>query len=322
MYFFMLFLGILGGICFGVQGPVNSALGKKTDVFESSLISFFCGSLISLLIALIFGNGDFLLLKNIRFWQILGGVYGVVNVCVTVAAIPVLGAAFTLTIIMLGQILAGSIIDLFGFFESPIKEINFFDIAGIFVVIIGIILIYFGSINKNEKPKNDDEKVDFNKEKSSFYNGKKNNGKIFLMIFLSLIAGILGAMQSPTNASLAKLIGNWEGTFVSFFVGTIILIPISLIAGKGKLKPLLHVEIKPWMCIGGLYGVLGIFLNLYTVQTLGTALLVLCSMVGQLFSGLIIDSFGLFQTKKIKVSFLRILGIIVIVFGIILKESF
>lgn len=300
MYFYMLCLGILGGICFGIQGPVNTALGKRTDVFQASLISFFGGMILSGLIAIFLGNGDFLLLKEVKFWQCLGGIYGIINVCVTVAAIPVLGAALSFTLIMLGQILSGSVIDFFGLFGSLKTQLSISRIFGILIIIIGVILIYFGSIKKSEKEV------------------KSNKWKIFFMIISSLLAGILGAMQSPTNASLAKLIGNWEGTFISFFVGTLTLIFIVLIKNKGRLKTMKNVGIKPWMMIGGSYGVLGIFLNLYTVQFLGTTLLVSCTMIGQLSAGLIIDTFGLIQTKKVKINFIRILGIIVIAIGILL----
>lgn len=300
MYFYMLFLGILGGVCFGIQGPVNTALGKRTDVFQASLISFFGGMIISGLIAVFLGNGDFFLLKEVKFWQCLGGIYGIINVCVTVAAIPVLGAALSFTLIMLGQILSGAVIDFFGLFGSLKTQLSISRIFGILIIIIGVILIYFGSIKKSEKEV------------------KSNKWKIFFMIISSLLAGILGAMQSPTNASLAKLIGNWEGTFISFFVGTLALILVVLIKNKGRLKTMKNVGIKPWMMIGGSYGVLGIFLNLYTVQFLGTTLLVSCTMIGQLSAGLIIDTFGLIQTKKVKINFIRIFGIIVIAIGILL----
>lgn len=309
MYFFMLFLGILGGVFFAVQGPVNSALGKQTGVFEASLISFFGGTLISLIIAIIFGNGDFSLLKNVKFWQILGGLYGVVNVCVTVAAIPVLGAALTLTIIMFGQILAGCLIDSFGFFDSQKTNFTIYKFWGILIFVIGIILIYFGSVKKSFC-KNEEQESQNKIEKS------KNNVKTLLMIVLSLIAGILGAMQSPTNGSLAKLVGNWESTFISFLMGTLTLFLIVLLINKGKLKPIKSVGVKPWMFIGGLYGVCGIFLNLYVVQFLETTILVSCSMIGQLSCGLFIDTFGLIRTEKRKINILRILGILVIALGI------
>ena len=301
----MLFLAILSGVFFAVQGPVNTALGKRISVFQASFVSFLGGTLVSGLLVLLIGQGDFSKFSQLKLWQVIGGLYGLVNVCVTILVIPVLGAALTLTTIMLGQLLAGAVIDRFGFLGSAVIEVSFWRFAGIAVVAAGIVLIYFGSLNREAK----------NKDKES------RNFKKILMLFLSVIAGILGAMQSPTNASMAGVIGSWEGTFVSFVVGTVALIPVTLVANKGKIRSVRGSGVKPWMIIGGLYGVGGIFLSLYTVSKLGTALQVACGMIGQLSSGLILDTFGLIQTTKVKINVLRILGIALIIAGVILVQK-
>ncbi len=298
----MSILAILSGLCFAVQGPVNTALGKRTDVFEATMISFLGGTLTSLLLVFLIGKGDISSIKYAKLWQLIGGFYGAANVSVIVAAIPVLGAALALSIIMLGQLFAGVFIDAFGLLGSAKMEISIWRIIGIILVAAGIFLIYFGSSKNQSKEKSDNKKSQF---------------IVILMLILSFLAGILGAMQSPTNASLASVVGNWEGTFISFLVGFVAMIPLSLIAGKGKLKKLTNVGIKPWMLIGGLYGVGGIFLSLFTVMKLGTALQVACGMVGQLSGGIIIDSFGLIQTPKVKINFLRLLGLLVILAGVV-----
>ncbi|MCR4742003.1 MAG: DMT family transporter [Treponema sp.] len=302
MTILMSILAILSGLCFAVQGPVNTALGKRTDVFEATMISFLGGTLTSLLLVFLIGKGDISSIKYAKLWQLIGGFYGAANVSVIVAAIPVLGAALALSIIMLGQLFAGVFIDAFGLLGSAKMEISIWRIIGIILVAAGIFLIYFGSSKNQSKEKSDNKKSQF---------------IVILMLILSFLAGILGAMQSPTNASLASVVGNWEGTFISFLVGFVAMIPLSLIAGKGKLKKLTNVGIKPWMLIGGLYGVGGIFLSLFTVMKLGTALQVACGMVGQLSGGIIIDSFGLIQTPKVKINFLRLLGLLVILAGVV-----
>lgn len=302
MTIFMSILAILSGFCFAIQGPVNTALGKRTDVFQATMISFCGGALTSLLLVFIIGKGDISCLRMAKFWQLIGGFYGAVNVSVIIAAIPVLGAALALSIIMLGQLFAGVFIDAFGLLGTVKVEISIWRIIGIILVAAGIFLIYFGS-SKNQS-----------EEKSK---SKRSQFIVFFMLILSFVAGILGAMQSPTNASLASLVGNWESTFISFVVGFIVMIPLCLIAGKGKLKKLTNAGIKPWMLIGGLYGVGGIFLSLFTVMKLGTALQVACGMVGQLSGGILIDSFGLIQTPKVKINILRFLGLLVILSGVV-----
>ena len=146
----MLFLAIIGGSCFAIQGPINTALGKRISVFQASFISFLGGSIISLIILIFFGDGDFSKYSNLKSWQLIGGLYGLINVCATIAAFPVLGAALALTTIMLGQLIAGIFIDSFGFFDSPVLQVSPLRIVGIATVALGIILIYLGSNKKNE----------------------------------------------------------------------------------------------------------------------------------------------------------------------------
>ncbi len=295
----MLLLAIVGGSCFAIQGPINTALGKRISVFQASFISFLGGSLISLIIVIIFGDGDFSKYSNLKSWQLIGGLYGLVNVCATIAAFPVLGAALALTTIMLGQLIAGLFIDSFGFFDSPVLQVSPLRIVGIMTVALGIILIYLGS-----------------KKKAG--NSSSSNSLRILMLLFCFFGGVCGAMQSPTNASMAAVIGNWEGTFISFIVGTFALIPISLIANKGRVMPLKGVGLKAWMLIGGAFGVGGIFFSIYTVGSLGTAIQVASYMIGQLTCGLLFDTFGLIQTEKVKINLLRVIGILIIILGVFL----
>lgn len=307
MYFIMSVLAVFAGVFFAVQGPINTALGKRTSVFQAAAVSFLGGAVISGIIALILRRGDLGQIKNAPFWQLIGGCYGAVNVAVTIAAIPVVGAALALTAIMFGQILAAAVIDGFGLLGSPKVNISSLRIAGIIFVAAGILMIYFGSQEKKEG------------EKST--SAKKGRGKAIIIMFLAFLAGILGAMQSPTNAALASVIGSWEGTFVSFIAGFVVLLPITLAANKGRLKPMTKVGIKWWMLTGGLCGVGGIFLNIFTVPSLGTALQVACGMLGQLTAGILIDSLGLIQTQKVKINFLRVLGVLTIACGVVLVTA-
>ena len=311
MYILMLVLAICSGLFFAVQGPVNAALGKRTSVFQGSLISFFGGTVISAILMLIIGNGDLSRISSTQVWQIIGGLYGVINVGMIIVAIPLLGAALTLTVIMLGQLSAGVVIDHFGLFGSKATVISGFRVAGILTITAGIILIYIGSLDKvmGRLHVGPDGKPAEPRHKGTYR---------IIMLFLTFVAGIFGAIQSPTNASLAGVVGNWEGTFISFVVGTIALIPITLIANKGKFVSIRKNDIKPWMLLGGIYGVGGIFLSLLTVVTLGTAMQVACGMIGQLSGGMIIDTFGLISAPKVPVNKKRLTGIFIILAGVVI----
>ncbi len=304
MYFGMSLLAIAAGLSFAVQGPVNSALGKRTHALWATFISFLGGTIILIPVLLLVGNGSLMDVTKAQPWQFLGGLYGAFNVCVTILAMPVLGVALPLTAVMLGQMLSGAIIDGFGLLGVEKANVTGFRVAGIIAVFFGILLIYLGSA----KGASEEKKGEFAQKK----------GKRLVVLSLCFIGGVLGGMQSPTNAVLASVIGNWESTFMSFAIGVVSVGIVMLIVGKGKIKPMRGVGVKPWMLIGGLYGVIGIFLNLYTVSTLGAAFEVACCNVGQLSTGLIIDGFGLLGTEKVKVEKDRVIGVAVIMVGVVL----
>lgn len=296
---FLIIFAVLGGISFAVQGPVNSALGKRIGVMQASFFSFLGGSLITLVIVLFHGSGHFGEISHVKIWQVLGGFYGAANVCVSVAAIPVLGTALTLMTILLGQLIMGAVIDEFGLFDTVAITITPLRLAGILVVGVGILLIYYGSRSKNQE---------------------NRDSRTTLYLLLSFLAGVLGAMQSPTNAALAKTIGSWESSMVAFVVGLLGIAIVLPFACKGKWIPdSADISgIKWWMVIGGAYGVFGIFSCLYTIGGLGTALQVVCCMLGQLAGSLVIDSFGLIQTEKHKANRYRIMGVAAIGIGMII----
>jgi len=300
MIFILAVMAAMAGVCFAVQGPVNTALGKRTSAIQATTISFLGGMIACFFMVIIIGQGDLSKIGEASFWQFLGGLYGAINVCISVLAMPILGVALTLMSVLIGQLLMGAIIDGFGWFDTSAVPITPLRVIGIAIAVAGIVVIYYGSKGKEEKKEND------------------NKSKSLLMLFLTLFSGALGSIQSPTNASLAGIVGNWESTFISFIVGFVAIFVALLIFNKGKILPMKNVGIKPWMLIGGLYGVGGVFLNLYTVTYLGAALQVSCLMVGQLTGGIIIDSFGLIQSEKIKVNSLRIIGVLVITLGVII----
>ena len=291
-------LAVTAGIFLSIQGPVNTALGRRTDKFQATLISFLGGTLLLTVIVLARGTNGFSHLVEARFWQLLGGLYGALGVCVSVAAIPVLGVALTLTVSMLGQLVMGTVIDRLGLFETAVTAVSPLRTLGILTVAAGILLIYAGSRERGQQ--------------------KREKTGMLPMLLLTFCSGLAGAVQSPTNASLAALIGSWEGTLVSFAVGLLAIGIVTLARSRGRLKPMRGVGIRPWMLIGGAYGVAAIFLNLVSVTGLGAALQVACGMAGQLAGGIAVDSFGLFQAARVKINLRRAAGVAVILLGVVL----
>lgn len=131
-----------------------------------------------------------------------------------------------------------------------------------------------------------------------------------------ILGGVCGAIQAPTNNGLSGHVGTVEASFVSFSVGFVVILAIALIATKGHLLRDKKEGIEGWMLTGGIYGGAVVFINLTAIAVLGSTVLQICTMLGQLSGGMAIDSFGLLRTNKIKANSWRWAGMAIIAVGV------
>ena len=287
-----------GGLCSAFQSPTNATLSTYVGNFQSATISFL-GGVITLVIAVaLLGNGDFTLITQAQWWQVIGGLYGAFMVLMITYTAPVLGIALTLTVNMFGQIVMGMIIDTFGLFMTDASPLSPLRVVGALAVGAGILLVYIG---KNRQS-----------------NIADNKAKAILVGTLMFLAGVGAAIQTPTNAALAAQIGKLEASTVSFAGGFLALLIFTLITYRGKLKPVRGVGIRPWMVLGGVYGAIVVFVNIVGVPYLGAALVVATAMFGSLTGALFIDNYGWLRAARVDMNKWRYIGVGVIALGVIL----
>ena len=73
---------------------------------------------------------------------------------------------------------------------------------------------------------------------------------------------------------------------------------------------------KPWMLSGGPFGAAVVMINLFLIAQLGSIVLQITTMFGQLTGGMLIDSFGLMRANKIKANGWRWAGMAMIAAGV------
>jgi len=295
---FYLVLAIICGFCTAFQSPTNATLSRHIGNLQATCVSFGGGTVCLAVLMFIIGTGDLGNIVYAQWWQLLGGIYGVAIVLAITYGIPRLGAALTTTILMLGQIATGAVLDTFGLMNLPRVPLENARIIGCLVVLAGIIIVYIGK----------------RKQEAGRTYGK---GTAVVAVCL-VLAGMGGAVQAPTNNALSAYIGTIEASFVSFFGGFIIILIIALIATKGHLFKNRKSGIEWWMLTGGAYGAAVVFINLVAVPYLGSAALLIATMLGQLTGGMLIDSFGLLRTNKIKANSWRWAGMAIIAAGVVI----
>ena len=138
-------------------------------------------------------------------------------------------------------------------------------------------------------------------------------------VALMVIAGGMIALQAPINSTLGKHVGTFAAASISFAVGTIALVGITVLVGGGFGEVSGGVrEIAPYYLIGGLLGAVYVTTALVMVRTIGVGGVTAATIAGQLVLAMVLDRLGAFGLEERPLSVQRILGIALLVAGTIL----
>ncbi|MGE5063609.1 MAG: DMT family transporter [Myxococcales bacterium] len=140
------------------------------------------------------------------------------------------------------------------------------------------------------------------------------NGALVSLV-LAVIAGILLAIQAPTNALLGKASGSAiVAAFISFLIGTIAL-GGAVAAASGRLfdPSLKHLPWYAWL--GGFYGAFFVAVAAFGAPRVGVGVLLTAAIAGQLAAALVLDHFGLLGLSRHPVTITRAAGLVLVLVG-------
>lgn len=140
---------------------------------------------------------------------------------------------------------------------------------------------------------------------------------IFILMFFGIIAGMVLANQNPVNAYLRIfVISPYMASLISFSVGAVFMAIVTLISGRPLLPTISEIVNNPWwLWLGGVIAAIYLTSNILLFPKLGAVQTVILPILGQVLMGTIIDSLGLFGTKLIPLTMIRILGVIILLIG-------
>ncbi|RLB72961.1 MAG: EamA-like transporter family protein [Deltaproteobacteria bacterium] len=137
-----------------------------------------------------------------------------------------------------------------------------------------------------------------------------------VLIILMAIGGVAVAMQPSINARLAEKTGFLEAATVSFAVGTLVLLLVSLTSGQGSFRRVPDADW--WQLSGGLFGAFFVTMTIVGVPRIGTTAVLALTIVSQLTAGLVMDHYGLFGMRGIPIDYKRLLGVVLLLAGVFL----
>ncbi|PZN98434.1 MAG: hypothetical protein DCF29_20685 [Alphaproteobacteria bacterium] len=140
---FSIVLIILAGGATALQAPTNAKLMTAvSSPVNAAFVSFAVGTAVLGLMAVLFQTrADMVAARSLPWYAWIGGLYGVVFVIAATWGVPRLGVALTITLMVAGQLLISLILDHFGAFGAPQQPINLGRLAGVALVIGGVLMV-------------------------------------------------------------------------------------------------------------------------------------------------------------------------------------
>ena len=138
-------LALALGCFLPVQASINAKLGGFLKApLMAALVNFMVGGFVLLLVVLGTRTPNNLLLavKEAPVYVWIGGLMGSIFVGSIIFLIPRLGAALSFSLIVCGQLVFSLILDHFGMFGVPVQPINWGRIAGVFLILGGVLVIH------------------------------------------------------------------------------------------------------------------------------------------------------------------------------------
>ena len=134
-----------------------------------------------------------------------------------------------------------------------------------------------------------------------------------LLLALMFCGGITIAVQPSINGRLAQKVGVIESSCISFAVGTLLLLTVALIVGRGSFKEI--AQASWWELTGGVLGAFFVTMTIVAIPRIGTTAAMATVIGAQLATGVLLDHFGLFGFKTIPLDSKRAIGVMLLMAG-------
>ena len=136
-------------------------------------------------------------------------------------------------------------------------------------------------------------------------------------LILVLVAGLVLAVQPPTNAALAKASGSVVlAALTSFLIGTVVL--AIAWATIDRTSPAALKGAPGWAWLGGFYGAEFVAVLAYAAPRLGISVALTAAIASQLVAALVVDHFGLFGVRVEPVTIGKLAGVALVIAGAVL----
>ncbi|MFS0788207.1 DMT family transporter [Shouchella sp. 1P09AA] len=133
-------LGLIAGISLSIEAALGGALGQNIGKLESTYYIFIVGALSLFIGVLFFGKGNLGAMFDVPKWNLTGGILGATYLSLLIISVSLVGVGLSITVVIIGQLVASVIIDHFGWLGS--KQIKI-DKNRLFAVGLLVLALFF-----------------------------------------------------------------------------------------------------------------------------------------------------------------------------------
>lgn len=135
----------------------------------------------------------------------------------------------------------------------------------------------------------------------------------WLIIVIGLIGGAAVGLQSPLAGSMAQRIGGTASSLVMHLSGALFSAILLFLRGGERIR---EWKTLPWyMLTAGIFGVVLYQTIGITLPRLGSTMMIVLIIIGQLVLGVIVDHFGLLGVVQRPIDLPRVLGVFALIVG-------
>ena len=145
----------------------------------------------------------------------------------------------------------------------------------------------------------------------------------FLPVLVMVIAGFFISIQGPINARLRVAVDSPVlSAAISFLSGGLILLCVMATGAFGGTGlGLRGLQSAPlWAYLGGALGVLFVLGAIVAIPEVGVVVVICAAILGQMAGSYLADTFGWFGVDRVPFNPVRLVGIVLLVFGVLLVQ--
>ncbi len=143
-YALIIIIGLIGGMAVGFQSPISGAMGQRVGGLAGSLIVHMSGMIISGVLLFLRGGEKIKDWYTLPWYMLGAGVFGVILYLCMAVTFPRLGGTMMITLIIIGQLGVGVLVDHFGWFGATVHSLTPARLLGVAVLLAGGYLISRG----------------------------------------------------------------------------------------------------------------------------------------------------------------------------------